>query len=131
MKFLIKLLSHFAYGFMPLYAISANDSAAYIIQFKDAVKELAGGPTRSYLKELIGYEKCEGQSALIGGAFKPNLTAGASTALASITNRYTYDVIAAGGVATAEELSGALLTRNDTGVFQRTQVLPVQIDVGC
>jgi len=128
MKLFIKLFRHFAFGFMPLYAISANDAAAYIIQFKDAVKELAGGPMRSYLKEMIGYEKCEGESALIGGGFQPNLSAGRRTALASVTNRYTYDQLAS---TDASVLAAHLLTPNDTGTFQRTQVLPQQIDIGC
>lgn len=108
-------------------SISSIDAAAYIIQFKDAVKELAGGPTRSLLKELCGYEKCEGASALIKGAFQANLTAGTSTALASITNRYTYDQLASSD---ASVLAAHLLTSNDTGTFQRSQVLPIQTDIG-
>lgn len=108
-------------------ALSDTDGGMHFIQFKDAVKQLAGGPNRSYMKEMVGYEKCEGESALIGGGYKPNLSAGGDTALASITNRYTYDQI---GSPTATNLSDSLLTRNDSVEAQRTQVLPRRIDVG-
>jgi hypothetical protein len=108
-------------------AITPNQSAAYKIQFADAVKELAGGPNRSYLKETVGFEKCEGESALIKGAFQANLTAGANTALASLTNRYTFDQ---GGSTSAAVLASSVLTRNDTGTFQRSQVLPIETAIG-
>ena len=127
----LKSLLGLTFGFLridfTLYAISANDAAAYIIQFKDAVKELAGGPTRSYLKEMVGFEKCEGASALIKGAYQANLSAGADTALASITNRYTYDQLASND---ASVLASHVLTRNDTGTFQRSQVLPIETAIG-
>jgi len=106
-------------------AIHDTDAGMHIIQFKDAVKELAGGPNRSYLKELVGFEACTGESALIKGGYKPNLSAGRKTTLANLTNRYTYDQ---SGTTLAHWID-AMMSGNDTVESQRTQVVAQKIDV--
>ena len=128
MKYLFKFLTAlFLLTFGPRFLISDTDAGMHIIQFKDAVKQLAGGPDRSYLKEMVSHESCDGESALIAGSYKPNLTAGGKTALASVTNRYSYDQLGSPTLANAID---SLLTRNDTVESQRTQVLPELIDIG-
>lgn len=108
-------------------AISSIDAAAYIAQFKDAAKDLAGGPERSYLKQTFGFEKCEGRVSFIKGAFQANLGDGAATAMSARTNRYTFDASAS---TSAAAFAAAVLTRNDTTTFQRTQIQAMEIDVG-
>lgn len=107
-------------------ALSDTDINHHKVQFKEAVQELAGGPKRSYLKETVGFESCSGESAFID-SMKPALTAGATTAVASTTNRYTYDQI---GSPTIGNATDSLLTRNDAVEGQRTMVAPYEIVIG-
>lgn len=124
-KLFRKLFAHFTFGFMPLYAVSDTE-VHHIKQFKESVQELAGGPKRSYLKEMIGFESCEGEVAYIDGV-KPATEAGADNALSAVTGRYSYDQRSS---PTQAQLVSDILTRNDTVEGQRTHVAPREIVVG-
>lgn len=104
----------------------ATGNPHVIQQFNEVVQELAGGPSRSYLMEAIGFETAKGDVDFIDG-ISPAKTAGSTTALASVVGREEYDAIGAG--ATLANFVDYMVTPNDTVTKQRTAVSPYQIRV--